>query len=177
MPTLEIPHYELLDRLFAVVAAEDAELLPGCRWLVLGRRLATLLTVGEAPTLEQLVTLQRVLHRRREPALEDVGRRLAANSEHREAAEIQICLDLLLERPDWHHPTQVLDPPVPDFAVARRRPGAAPGPPRPPRRDRPGHRAPRSGGAGRPDRPGPPPTDAPRPTTEVTRAQKERRPI
>jgi len=116
MPTLEIPHYELLDRLFAVVAAEDAELLPGCRWLVLGRRLATLLTVGEAPTLEQLVTLQRVLHRRREPALEDVGRRLAANSEHREAAEIQICLDLLLERPDWHHPTQVLDPPIPDFA-------------------------------------------------------------
>jgi hypothetical protein len=59
MPTLEIPHYELLDRLFARIAEEAAELLPGCRWLVLGPRLAASLRVGDAPTLEQLVTLRR----------------------------------------------------------------------------------------------------------------------
>jgi len=114
MPTLEIPRYEELERLFAVVAEEGAELLPGCRWLVLGPQLGAIVAPHEAPALDQLVALLRLL-RRREPELEELGRELAGNSEHGEAAYVEICVDRLLEVPGWHHPTQVLERPRPDF--------------------------------------------------------------
>jgi len=36
-------------------------------------------------------------------------------SDHGEAALLEICVDQLLQSPDWEHPTQVLERPRPDF--------------------------------------------------------------
>ena len=36
-------------------------------------------------------------------------------SDHGEAALLEICVDRLLRSPDWEHPTQVLERPRPDF--------------------------------------------------------------
>jgi len=114
MPALEVPRYELLERLLSLVAAENAALLPGCRWLVLGPKLAAIVAPDEAPTLDDLTALLRLL-RRQTPDLQSLGRTLAGNSEHGEAAYVEICVDRLLEVPGWHHPTQVLERPRPDF--------------------------------------------------------------
>lgn len=115
MPTLEIPSYELLEQLFRLVAEEEESLLEGCRWLVLGKQLATVLGLpGEAPDPDQLISLLRLL-RRRAPDLEPLGRKLACSSEHCEDVLVEIAVDQLLECTDWEHPTQVLERPVPDF--------------------------------------------------------------
>ncbi len=114
MPTLELPPYGELKHLFDVVAEEEAELLPGCRWLILGPRLAAIVAPDEAPSAGQLITLLRLL-RRQAPELEALGRALVYHSEHGEQADVEACVDKLLEVPNWQHPSQVLPRPRPDF--------------------------------------------------------------
>jgi len=127
MPTLKLPRYQLLRRLFDLVAEAGGALLPCCRWLVHGPGLAAILGPDEPPTLEQVTALLRLL-RSQAPELLETGLALVRKSEHGDDAYVEICVDLLLETPDWQHPTQVLEPPRPDFprlleaSLARRRP-------------------------------------------------------
>ncbi len=114
MPTLRIPPYPQLEQLFALVAEEDAELLPACRWLVLGSRLGTIMIAAEEPTLDEFVAVLRLL-RRRAPELDELSRILVDHSEHGREAYVEVCVDRLLESKDWKHPTMVLERPRPEF--------------------------------------------------------------
>ncbi|MEE8523807.1 MAG: hypothetical protein V3T72_07725 [Thermoanaerobaculia bacterium] len=130
MPTLVVPRFELLERLFSLIAEENEALLPGCRWLVLGPKLGAIVAAEEAPTLDELTALLRLL-RRQTPDLQSLGGTLARNSEHGEDAVVELAVDRLLESSDWEHPTQMLERPRPDFgklfaACRRRLAGAGP---------------------------------------------------
>jgi hypothetical protein len=114
MPTLEIPSLTLLAKLFARVEADQPGLLPACRWLVLRPELGRMVLPGTEPSAADLTAVLRLL-RHEEPPLPALGERLARASEHYEQAYAELCLDRLLEHEDWHHPTQVLDPPWPAF--------------------------------------------------------------
>lgn len=128
MPTLEVPRFELLRRLFSLVAEESEALLPGCRWLVLGPRLGAIVAPDDVPTLDDLTALLRLL-RDQTPDLQSLGRALAQNSEHGEDAFVELAVDQLLESSNWEHPTQQLERPRPAFAkilaVCHRRLAAA----------------------------------------------------
>ena len=114
MPILELPSFDRLERLFAVVAAEAPELLPACRSLVLGPRLGALVLPEPPPGGEELASLLRLL-RRQAPELLALGRELVETADAGETALIELCVDKLLQSSDWQHPTQVLERPRPDF--------------------------------------------------------------
>jgi hypothetical protein len=114
MPTLEIPSLTVLAKLFARVEADQPGLLPACRWLVLRPELGRMVLPGTEPSAADLTALLRLLQDE-EPRLAALGERLASASEDFEQAYAELCLDRLLEHEDWHHPTQVLDPPRPAF--------------------------------------------------------------
>ncbi len=114
MPFHRIPPHEVVDRLFALVGAESPGLLPACRWLLLGPRLAALVLPETRPSAAELTSLLRLL-RDRDRSLLPLGRELVQLSEHGEAALLELCVDRLLEHSNWEHPTQVLEQPRPDF--------------------------------------------------------------
>lgn len=113
MPLLEFPAFVLLERLLSRVESEDPDLLPVCRWLMLGPLLGKLILPESEPSAADLTSLLRLL-RDQEPPLLAFGEDLARASEHREAAWLELCVDRLLEQDDWQHPTQVLERPRPD---------------------------------------------------------------
>jgi hypothetical protein len=114
MPDLKLPALGLFENLLARVEAERPELLPVCRRLVLGPDLGRLILPGAAPSAADLVALLRLL-RDREPSLLPLGEDLTRSSEHHEAAQVELCVDLLIahEDQDWQHPSLVLDRPRP----------------------------------------------------------------
>ncbi len=110
------------------VARVEPQLLPVCRWLVLGRRLAPLILSNRAegdestpfmraPTLDDLVRLLRSIEGTA-PELEAHARSIIAESELGARAEIEAGLDRLLDadKSRWAHPTQVLSRPYPELS-------------------------------------------------------------
>ncbi len=115
MPRIEIPSTALLQQLFALLSAEHPDLIPTCRWLLLGPELAPIvLPQVEGPTPDDLVTLLRLLRDDAEDFFE-IGKTLAHNSEHEQEAIAELCVDQLMEYSNWEHPTQILERPRPDF--------------------------------------------------------------
>ncbi len=100
------------------VAEADPELLPACRWLVLGRRLAPRILgqVGRAPATGELVRLLHLVDSQA-PEVKALARSMIAASGQGAEAEIEFGLDRLAAAPEarWTHPTQVLSRPCPDF--------------------------------------------------------------
>ena len=110
------------------VARVEPGLLPVCRWLVLGRRLAPLILSTQAkgddstpfmraPTLDDLVRLLHTMEGTT-PELEANARSIVAESELGAQAEVEAGLDRLLDADPsrWAHPTQVLSRPYPELS-------------------------------------------------------------
>ena len=114
MLILELPPFQRLERLLDLVANEAPALLPGCRRLVLGPRLGSLVLPEIEPSTSELTALLRMLENRA-PELLPLGRQLVRSSDDGETAFLELCVDRLLARADWEHPTQVLDRPRPNL--------------------------------------------------------------
>ncbi len=99
------------------VGKAQPELLPVCRWLVLGPQLAPLIfrQEGREPVLDDLVRLLHLFDGEA-PELESLMRGLVADSELGAEAGVEVGLDRLIatEASKWFHPTQVLSRPYPD---------------------------------------------------------------
>ncbi len=102
------------------VAAVDPELLPACRWLVLGGRLAPMIInqEGRVPEFGDLVRLLHVTGGQA-PELEEMVRSMVAGNELGAEAAVEAGLDLLVEADAsrWAHPVQVLSRPRPELGA------------------------------------------------------------
>ncbi len=102
------------------VAAADPELLPACRWLVLGRQLAPLILEqeGRAPVFSDLVRLLRAVAGQT-PELEQTARSMVASNEMGTEAQVEAGLEQLVEADAarWAHPVQVLSRPRPELGA------------------------------------------------------------
>ncbi len=100
------------------VGAKQPELLPACRWLALGRRLAPLILGQEwrVATLADLARLLRLVDGEAEQ-VEAAGWVLVAAADLGGEAQVAHGLDLLIEADAsrWRHPAQVLRPPRPEL--------------------------------------------------------------
>ena len=103
---------------FGRVASSAPDLLPACRWLLMGPSLARWVcpTDGVEPSLPEMIELLRFLDGE-ELEIEAVGHALATTSLHLDEARIEHGLDRLLgaEEDQWTHPAVVLGRPCPKF--------------------------------------------------------------
>ena len=104
--------------LFDVLSHHSPHLIPCCRWLALGDKLARALLVDHPgkPTKGELTELLELLSRQA-PQLLPLARFLLSQSEHGDAAEVSFQLGLLVDAKGehWQHPTQILDRPRANF--------------------------------------------------------------
>ncbi len=115
MPDDRDPTTALLD----LLRRHAPELLPICRYLVLGPYLAQglLADVSRPPAVRELIALKRVVEAR-DPSLGGVLRRLLEASGKSPAVRVELQLDRLLELDPslWTHPSYVLEKPISDPA-------------------------------------------------------------
>ena len=109
-----LPSLKVLKRLLYLVQSENPQLLPAFRWIALGPELAEIALNGSEPSADDLAAILRLLQEKARDLL-PLGRELMRDSTHGEAAELQLCVDQLLEHSNWEHPTEVLDRPRPDL--------------------------------------------------------------
>ncbi len=115
MPLLQ-PHQiqAFLDHL----TAHAPDLLPTCRWLLVDPRLAPAI-LGDAASPPSSTDLARFLRllRHAPPEAAAAGHALLT-ARARLTAELDLALERLLaaSEDDWHHPTEILGRPCPDFA-------------------------------------------------------------
>ena len=107
-----------LSVLFDLLGREAPELIPICRWLIVGPELSAAILAEHCrpPTAAELTTLVRLLEHRA-PDLVASGLWLVEVSEHTEAVQVELQLDRLIaaDIDAWEYPTQALDRPLPDF--------------------------------------------------------------
>ncbi len=106
--------------LLELVAKADPDLLPACRWLVLGRRLAPsiLKQEGRVPVFGELVRLLHLVDGEASE-LEAMARSMVAGNELGAEAEVEARLDQLVaaHASEWAHPAQVLRRPFPELGA------------------------------------------------------------
>ena len=126
------PSRAQMKRLLGLLEKQANDLVPTCRWLIVGRHLAETLDSDfcREPSLDQLLQLMRWA-KDQDPALIDSATLLAAASPHAEELHIEVQLDALVDPdPDaWNHPVQILARPRQPYpvllAACRRRLGRA----------------------------------------------------
>ncbi len=111
------PHQ--IEALVEHVTAQAPDLLATCRWLLVDPRLAPVI-LGHDAGPPSAADLSRFLHLLREapPEAATAGHVLLA-ARGRLAAEMDLALERLLAaaEDEWHHPTEILGRPCPDFAT------------------------------------------------------------
>ncbi len=115
MPDDRDPMTSLLD----LLRRHAPELLPICRYLILGPYLAgaMLSEHSRPPTVRELIALKRAVDRHG-PSLATYLTSLLAASGKSPAVRIELQLDRLIELDPslWTHPSHVLEKPIPDAA-------------------------------------------------------------
>lgn len=110
--------HDLFQSFLDLVRRQAPELLPICRYLILGPYLAQGLLAehSRAPTVRELIALKRIVERHG-PDLGGTLNRLLEASGKSPAVRVEIQIDRLLELDpsQWTHPSHVLDPPISDL--------------------------------------------------------------
>ena len=110
---------DAMPALLALLHRHNPELLPICRFLILGPYLADALlsTHSRPPTVRELIALKRAVEQHG-PYLTGLLASLLEASGKSPAVRIETQLDRLLELDPvlWNHPSQVLDRPISDAA-------------------------------------------------------------
>lgn len=109
-----------MQRLLEALEGQASDLIPTCRWLIVGRHLADVLgsDISPEPDLDQLLKFMRWVQHQ-EPQLIDTATLLAATSPLAEQLHIEVQLDALAARNPiaWNHPVQVLARPRSPYGV------------------------------------------------------------